>query len=271
MLTPAQSAHFKTFGFLLLRRIFTPAEMADITCEADEVWRQALERQPDENPYQIVVPFVEQRPRLARLPEDDRIYLPIEDLLGPGFIWGGSEGHKGSFTERNLLQWHSDRPDSIGVPYSRIKVMIYLQSMQKETGALRVIPGSHCLPFRQHLRALHQELDGSAQNETSLGAFGVPGPELPCHPLEVQPGDVVLFNDRLFHAVYGKRDGRSFITVKFVKFAAEPRTEEHFQILRADDGGFGLLHEAFRGSQRPRIRDMVEKLRVWEERLKASQ
>ncbi|SVE05976.1 uncharacterized protein METZ01_LOCUS458830, partial [marine metagenome] len=38
--------------------------MADITCEANEVWREDHERQP-ENPYQIVVPFVEERPGLA--------------------------------------------------------------------------------------------------------------------------------------------------------------------------------------------------------------
>ena len=271
MLTPAQVAHYETFGFLLLRRIFTPAEIANITCEANQIWRDDLERQPDENPYQIVVPFVEERPRLAQLPEDDRIYLPIVDLLGPGFVWGGSEGHKGSFTERNLLQWHSDRPDTIGVHYARIKVMMYLQPLQKQTGALRVIPGSHHMPFRQHLRALHQGMDGSAQNDTSLRTFGVPGPDLPCHPLEVQPGDVVMFTEHLFHAVYGKQDGRSFITIKFLKFAAEPRTERHFEILRADDGGFGLLHEAFRGSLRPRIRDMVEKLRGWEEKLSRGQ
>ena len=80
-----------------------------------------------------------------------------------------------------------------------------------------------------------------------------------------------MFNDHLFHAVYGKQDGRSFITIKFVKFAAEPRTERHFEILQADDGGFALLHEAFRGSLRPRIRDMVEKLQGWEEKLSRGQ
>ena len=119
--------------------------------------------------------------------------------------------------------------------------------------------------------ALHRELNSTAQNDTSLSTFGVPGPDLPCHPLEVEPGDVMLFNDYLFHAVYGKQDGRSFITLKFVKFAAEPRTEEDFEMLRSDDAGFGRLHEAFRGSQRPRIRDMVEKLWGWEESLKAAQ
>ena len=37
MLTPAQIAHFETFGFLILRRIFTPAEMADITRQGLDV------------------------------------------------------------------------------------------------------------------------------------------------------------------------------------------------------------------------------------------
>ena len=269
MLTPGQIAHYETFGFLLLRRIFTATEMADITCEANEIWQDDNERQPD-NPYQIVVPFVEKRPLLAQLPEEDRIYLPIVNLLGPDFVWGGSEGHKGSFTEGNLLQWHADRPDQTGVEYARVKVMIYLQPMRRETGALRIIPGSHFKPFREPLMALHQELNSLAQNDTSLRAFGVAGPDLPCHALEVEPGDVVLFNDYLFHGIYGKQAGRSFITLKYVKFAAEPRTEKDFEMLRSDDAGFGLLHETFRGSRRPRICEMIEKIRGWEERLQIS-
>ena len=266
MLSPAQVAHYETFGFLLLPQVFTAVEMADISRDADEVWREDHERQP-EKPYQIVVPFVEERPRLAQLPEDDRIYLSIADILGPGFVWGGSEGHKGSFTEENLLQWHADRPDQTGVGYARVKVMIYLQPMRKETGALRVIPGSQYKPFREPLMALHKDLNSLAQNDTSLYSFGVPGPDLPCHPIEVGLGDVVMFNDYLFHGIYGKQEGRSFITLKYVKFAAEPTTEADFEMLQSDDAGFGRLHEAFRGSQRPRIREMVEKLRGWEERL----
>ena len=270
MLTPAQVAHFEAFGFLSLPRIFTAEEMADITSEANQIWRDNHERQP-ENPYQIVVPFIEERPRLAQLPEDDRIYQSIVDLLGPGFVWGGSEGHKGSFTEENLLQWHSDRPEEIEMEYCRVKVMMYLQPMQKQTGALRIIPGSHHIPFLRHLRALHEGIDTLAQDDTSLRTFGVPGPDLSCHALEVEPGDVVMFNDRLFHGIYGKQEGRSFITLKFVQFADDPTTEEHFEILRENDTGFGLLHETFRGSQRPRIQEMVEKLRGWEERLQPAQ
>ena len=141
VLTPGQIAHYKTFGFLLLRRIFTTAEMADITREADEIWRDDHARQPD-NPYQIVVPFVEERPLLAQLPEEDRIYLPIVDLLGSDFVWGGSEGHKGSFTEENLLQWHADRPDQTGVAYARVKVCLLYTSPSPRDGLLSRMPSS---------------------------------------------------------------------------------------------------------------------------------
>ena len=155
----------------------------------------------------------------------------------------------------------------MGGEYCRIKVMIYLEPLQKKTGALRVIPGSQHEPLRGALRGLHEEQNGTAQKDISLAAFGVAGPDLPCHALEIEPGDVVLFNDYLYHAIYGKREGRSFITTKYVKFAAEPSSRQHFEILKADDGGFGLLGEAFRNSRRSRIQGMVEKLRGWEERL----
>jgi hypothetical protein len=265
VLTSAQTAHFRTFGFLTLRGVFNAAEMTDITREANQVWQEDTKSQG--HPYQIVVPFVEHRPRLAELVDDDRIYLAIEDLLGSDFVWGGSEGHKGSFTDEGLLQWHTDRPENEGVEYLRVKMMMYLEPMKKETGALRVIPCSQDGRLREKLWALHEGQDSHAQTDISLTAFGVTGPDLPCHALEVEPGDVVLFDDRLYHGIYGKQEGRSFITTKYVKFAIEPSSEEDFEVLRGNDSGFGLIAEAFRNSQRPRIRGMVEKLRGWEEKL----
>ena len=129
--------------------------------------------------------------------------------------------------------------------------------MQKDTGALRIMPGSHHMAFNKMLHVLQPQIQG-----ISLKAFGVPGPDLPCLPLEVEKGDVVIFNHYLFHAVYGKQEGRSYIAMKF---AAEPATREHYEALRAHKQDASRLHEAFRHSQRPRIRGMVEKLLFWEE------
>ena len=135
MLTAQKIDHFETFGFLLFRQLFSPAEMAEMTAEAEEVWREDLAHQPGQG-HQQVAPFLERRPLLARLPEDDRIYLPVQQLLGLGFVWGGSEGNKGSFNVTRNHPWHSDRADQIALQYTRIKIMIYLQAVTKDTGAL---------------------------------------------------------------------------------------------------------------------------------------
>ena len=90
------------------------------------------------------------------------------------------------------------------------------------------------------------------------------GPDLCCYPLEAEPGDVVLFNHYLFHAVYGKREGRSYIAMKF---AAEPVTETQIEALREHKQDASTLDDAFRHSQRPRIRGMVDKLLEWEREL----
>jgi len=259
MLTEEQLAHFETFGFILFRQLFSAAEMAAFTEQANELWQEDLATRSEETAHQHIAPFIERRPLLAGLPEDDRIYNPVQQLLGPGFTWGGSEGNKGSFNETNDHQWHSDRAGQIDLQYRRIKIMIYLQAMQRDNGALRLIPGSHKPEFHRQLFVLQSQHQGS-----SLAAFGVPGPDLPCFPVEVEPGDVVLFDHYLYHAVYGKQNGRSYIAVKF---AARPESEVHYEALRAHHQDASHLHENFRHSNRPRIRGMVDGLLKWEAQL----
>ena len=258
MLTTEQISFFEIFGFLCLRQLFSSAEMADFARESEEL----MESNPGERTgptHQAVSPFVELGSTLKGLPEDDRIYLPMEQLLGPGFIWGGSEGVSGSFNETNDHNWHSDRAGQIDLQYMRIKIMIYLQPMRKETGALRVIPGSHHAPFHRGLLPLH-----SQHEEACPGTFGVSGADLCSHPLEVDPGDVVVFNHYLFHAVYGKQETRRYIALKF---AAEPKTEAEYNALRPNMQDASQLDVSYRDSDRPRVQGMVAKLLEWEAKL----
>ena len=252
-----QISFFETFGFLCLRQLFSPAEMVDFTREA-EALLAAHEGVRTGPTHQAVSPFVELGPTLTRLPEDDRIYLPVEQLLGPRFVWGGSEGVSGSFNATDDHNWHCDRAGQIDLQYTRIKMMIYLQPMRKETGALRVIPGSHHAPFHRRLLPLHER-----HVKSNLIAFGVDGPDLCCHPLETNPGDVVLFNHYLFHAVFGKQEKRRYIALKF---AAEPTVEAHYDALRPHEQDAATLHDSYRRSDRPRVKGMVNKLLEWEEK-----
>ena len=258
MLSEQQVNQFETFGFLLLRELFSADEMVWLRRELDDVLAAQVGKATPPN-FRSVSPVIEHGSNLIDLPEDDRIYQPMEQLMGSGFVWGGSEGVSGSFNETHDQQWHSDRGGQIDLQYRRIKIMIYLQSMRKDTGALRVIPGSHHASLHRLLLPLQGQ-----KKQTCPDAYGVEGHDLPCATLEVDPGDVVVFDHYLFHAVYGKQEMRRYIALKF---AAKPETEVHYEALREHRQDAPLLHDSLRHSERPRMRGMVEGLLRWEKQL----
>ena len=91
MLTSQQLSHFDTFGFLFLPRAFAAEEMTAFIRAAEEVWEEGQE--PEEDGERRLGYFVERRPLLTRLVLDECIYPAIEALMGPNFIWIGSEGN----------------------------------------------------------------------------------------------------------------------------------------------------------------------------------
>lgn len=251
MLTDQQHAFFDAFGFLHLKQVFRSDEVATITAEADRLWEEEAAAHPN-RPHQSLAGFIERSPLLLQLAVDDRIYGVIEDLLESDFVWGNSEGNKGSFNEEHVHQWHCDRVGEYDLNYTRIKVMVYLTPTTSEGGALRVMPGSHRAPLHQAMIPLNAQ--GA---HTSDAVFGMPGRDLPGYALESSPGDVVFFNHYLFHAVYGKSASRRYIALKF---ADKPVQPAHFESLKRHHQGAANLHEAVLASEHPRMRRMVAPL-----------
>ncbi len=257
MISDGQCAHFKTFGFLILKQAFSPEEMEAITLDFD-LLIDAKKSPPSDEEKQMkhVVPFIEKNPQLMNLAEDDRIYGMMERLLGPGFIWGGSEGQDG----RASADWHADRPGVDELFFTRIKVHLYLDATTEAIGALRVIPGSHRMPLHELLvtQLLKYYFKQSATEDVPIAsnALGVTGPEMPSFALESTPGDIVLFNQSLFHAVYGGTGKqRRYIALKF---AENPTTEKHIASLEKWTKYVFQPEEVFLNSERPRIRNMIE-------------
>jgi ectoine hydroxylase-related dioxygenase (phytanoyl-CoA dioxygenase family) len=218
MLTDQQVNHFKIFGFLVMRNTFSPDEVARIRTRFDMVLeRDRQGRQFDGARRQGVLGCVEQDEELFRLLEDDRIYGPMEQLLGPGFVWITSDG--------NLYvgdtNWH---PDSPTVGDFRIKIAFYLDPVERDSGCLRVVPGSHLPGFGERLRELPRPAGAAADS-----AYGVKGSEIPCVSLESEPGDMVIFDQRLFHASFGGKTGRRMFTMNFV---TKPVEESDYDRLR---------------------------------------
>ena len=77
--------------------------------------------------------------------------------------------------------------------------------------------------------------------------------------MESDPGDIVFFNQKIFHGVYGKLPGRRFLKLRFV---AWPETDEAIPSLMRY-GNRGRIYrpdDAFINSDNPRIRAMVDPL-----------
>ena len=245
MLTKQQRAHFDTFGFLVFKGLYTPDEVEKISAEADSILDEDRGGKPfDGAGRQAVLRFVERRPFLSTMPIDDRIYEPIEDLLGSGFYWIGGDGN----LYVGETHWHSDSTgNDYEFEFDRIKVALYLDPVGKDTGCLRVIPGSHRIHLHQQLEPLRhlrraqrdvggkmpmtkeEQREGGVKSDFDDRPFNVESPDLPCFALESDPGDVVFFNHRLWHSSFGGKTGRRMFTLNY---GQEPKSEQHTSMAR---------------------------------------
>ena len=212
-LTPEQIAYYETFGFLVLPQLFSKEE-TDVLREASLRTLQAVR---GGQPYtgkesENVTPFFERDPVLTALIDDDRIHQIPESLLGPGFFLDGTEGH----LRMGDTPWHGDREFTEDIRH--IKITMYLDPVARETGCLRVIPGSHRWGSPDYLEVLRPRT-----YDPGFRPFGMPPTEIPCWPLETEPGDVVVFTERLLHGSFGGDFGRHQLCASFV---ANPVSED---------------------------------------------
>jgi hypothetical protein len=248
MLSDGQTAHFQTFGFLRLPGLFAD-ELAQIERVAEEIWAQ--EDPEVENQEQRLNQFVERSPYLTKLAVDDRLHTAVTQLFGEDFIWVGSEGN---VSGRPAVNWHADRKyyrdgEARWMDYPQGKLMLYLDPVTRQTGCLRVIPGSHRLPL--HADLAQQEVDAASR------PFGVDGPDLPCAALESTPGDGLLFHHCLWHAAYGGSSRRRYVAMKF---AARPRRDDQLISLERYTPNIFEPHAAFAQNEHARVRRMVDPL-----------
>ncbi|MEC7843084.1 MAG: phytanoyl-CoA dioxygenase family protein [Candidatus Latescibacterota bacterium] len=250
MLTKEQKLYFETFGFLVLRQVFDGREVDEIRRESERILLENRLGKPFHGERrQAMIPFFEYSPVLRQIMEDDRIFQLGEDLLGPGFLLNATEGnlHTGD------TQWHGGGPEPELVPH--IKIAFYLEPATRDTGAIRLIPGTNNPEFRQHLQPLKDQCEDSANQP-----FGISGADLPCQVVETEPGDLVIFPETTWHAAFGGPPGRSQHAINFM---ASPVTDEEIAHIKAlYESWTYSLHPAAEliNSDRPRLRAMVERM-----------
>ncbi|MFN8492649.1 MAG: phytanoyl-CoA dioxygenase family protein [Caldilineaceae bacterium] len=214
-LTDAQLNFFQTFGYLSF-----PGLMGDRIAEIEQgfeaLWASKggghNGKPHDGTARSVIAPFIDQSESLSTLLDDPRIIGVATSLLGEDFNYMGSDGNYYVGDTR----WHSDgwHKDIL-----HIKIAFYLDPLTANTGALRVIPGSHRLGD-QFADGLQQQIRQSPE------AWGTEGRDLPAIALETKPGDLVCFNHNTKHAAFGGNKNRRMFTMNLCQRYPEAKLQD---------------------------------------------
>ena len=183
MITSQQKAHFDTFGFLVVRQMFSPEEVTVITTAFEAAMLEDRGGRPfDGQKRQSISDWFRGRASVEFLASDERVHGPIEQLLGPGYEF--QKGNDGNFYVGDT-GWHADMgwdphipegrndPNRIDGPWKNhyvpsIKVAFYLDPVGKDTGCLRVIPGAHRSPYHEKFWSLHMDVPATVSSFDSV-------------------------------------------------------------------------------------------------------
>ena len=205
-LTTQQLNHFHTFGFLVFRELFGPDEVAWITDEFEDVIQTCSDGKiHDESKRTMIVPTIDRSERLCTLLDDTRIEGIASGILGDDFNYASGDGNYYS----GDTDWHADGsyPELFA-----IKMAFYLDPLNRNTGCLRVLPGSH--------RPDSFWRTGDIHPRDAQDVWGLPQSEIPgAVAVETRPGDLVVFYHDILHASFGGSPRRRMFTMNLNKHA----------------------------------------------------
>jgi hypothetical protein len=211
-LTEQQLAFYNTFGFLHFPGLLND-RIEQITAEFEALFAGKggghAGMPHDGKARSCIVPFIDQSEYLSSLLDDPHIAGIANSLCGEDWSYGSSDGNY----YVGDTGWHSD---TISPQYPYVKIALYLDPLTRDTGALRVIPGSHL--FGDRFADMLQRHIGRGEEN-----WNVAGRDVPAVALESKPGDLVLFNQNLKHASFGGGHWRRMFTINFTSHYSEDR------------------------------------------------
>ena len=250
-------AHFRAFGYVVLRGLLDQREVAELAGEVTAELMAAfgvIGAAPDTGGISgDYLPLTVDRAPLSQalMADDPRLYQGAASLIDSPAVptppiatcFTGNAG------------WHTDQGPAIG----GLKYLAHLQSRTAADGALRVIPGSHEPGFTARLLA-YWRLDPATQG------FG--GWPVPCVVLETEPGDVIAFDQHLWHSSSGGQQRLAW-TVEYLPWPG-PGDQDRMRTTRElildcadfDVDGWPAWREWVAGATSPSRRLAVERLRL---------
>lgn len=212
-LTEDQLRYYQTFGYIVLKRLFSPEEVKTIQREVNHAMAVQYAHKPFDGKARHWTMMLEaDTPFFSSLLEDPRFLSIAKQLYGHDVLGVGTDANR----YVGNSGWHRD---TVTILQYGVKFAFYLEPVEATTGALRVVPSSHRYP-----------------DDTEFGKLirSFPIQDVPAQALESVPGDVVGFDIRTYHGSYGGSNDRRMCTVVYY---GNPKNAAEEEFLRKQGEG----------------------------------
>ena len=214
-LTSFQLAHYKTFGFIRIKEVLNENELKVITSEFADGLEAAHKYTPGvgasaQLQWSNLKP---EFPFIASLIEDSRICGVAEQLIGDDAIPVFSNSNRWVAN----TPWHPDTPY---LELKGVKIACYLQSVRSNSGAIRFVPGSHKSEFNEEISALLKQSNPDLK-------------DVPSYVCDSDPGDIIAFDNRLYHSAIGTSEDNRQLTMNFIETPKTTNAEKENQDLKS--------------------------------------
>ena len=226
MITTEHVEHFKTFGFVILRRQLLPETVERLSEEMNRAFRDALGARFDERPdvggiSGHYLPAMSTTLTPVSLELVEHLHPVARRLLGAEALPSPAQ----AILFFGEAPWHDDT----GFDYPSVKFAAYLEPLDATNGALRFLPGSHEQPLRHAVETFDRRVSAQHDDEIAATVERIPG-----HVCETAPGDVIAFDMRIHHASIHGHDRRQW-TVTFYPDPSTPEETAEIAAALADD------------------------------------
>ena len=206
---------FEVFGFLRFPGLFA-ADIQDIRAAFEGVYERCADlvvewvHPTHENRMRrFISDFIQRDSYLNTLLQDSRITTLARQLLGNDYRFRGSDG---SIYDCGTL-YHRDSYGA-NLAFRNIKMALYLEPIDEQSGAIRLIPGSHHMGDK-YVKGLNQSLLNPVKK------LALSTDEVPATILRSEPGDLLLWDYRVLHATSYAGNQRSMLALEFCENYAE--------------------------------------------------
>ena len=224
MLNDLEVARFHAFGFHLIKGCLSAGEVASLEESFERLMRDAsVTAQWGDNGSRYRTNTEAVDPVIGALVVHPRVVDAMRDIWGTPCLYFAS----GMWANKDDTPWHTDRQP--GYHLQSIKVTYYLDEMTEEQGAIRLLPGTHHRHWNETLFATCGYRD-NRRPRLKLDPDDIPG----VFVVHTVPGDVFIWDNRLWHAAPQRLDGRTRRAL-FLNYYPDPGNDESaLELMRGD-------------------------------------